>query len=91
MHQPVHNIFLLIAAEAGIFALAFFLFAIYNIVRHSKTAVPEPILRYTLLIILGGFLGLGLVDHYMFTIQQGSLIFWLTLGFLANQKGATAP
>ena len=91
MHQPVHNIFLLIAAEAGIFALAFFVLAVYNIVRRSKNALPEPILRYTLLIILGGFLGLGLTDHYTLTIQQGSLIFWLTLGFLANQKGAAAP
>ena len=85
LHQPVHNIYLLIAAETGILGLFVFLvvsfYVIKNIVRH------EPgVLKYTLLIIFFGMLTLGLFDHYFFTIQQGSLMFWLMLGLAATKN-----
>lgn len=88
LHQPVHNIYLLIAAEGGFLALVVFLLFLYNIVRPHLTwsrsiQRANPILDYSFLIIFFGFLAIGLFDHYFWTIQQGSLIFWITAGLLA--------
>ena len=80
MHQPAHNIYLLIAAESGIAALLTFCVVIYNIVRHKQTSV----LGYTLLIIVIGLLAIGFFDHYLWTTLAGSLIFWTTLGLAAG-------
>lgn len=93
LHQPVHNIFLLLAAEAGIFAFLVFVFFLFNIVRpivapaggHSEEDRGDPLAIYTLLIVLFGFLAIGMFDHYLFTIQQGSLMFWIILGLLASR------
>lgn len=86
LHQPVHNIYLLIAAESGILALLVFLIFLFYIVRHAFTNQKNPVLRYTLFLLLGGFLVIGLFDHYLWTIQQGSLMFWVVLGLLATKK-----
>lgn len=83
LHQPVHNIYLLIAAEGGILALAVFGMLLFYIVRHAGLNLSPPILRYTLFLIFFAFLALGFFDHYFWSIQQGSLLFWIILGFLA--------
>ncbi|MDP3993847.1 MAG: O-antigen ligase family protein [bacterium] len=91
LHQPVHNIYLLIAAESGIFALIVFLFLLYNIVPPvvepaGSLRGKDPLLRYTLLIIFFGFLFWGLFDHFFWTIQEGSLAFWLVAGLLVARR-----
>ncbi|MBI4050716.1 MAG: hypothetical protein HY396_01945, partial [Candidatus Doudnabacteria bacterium] len=89
LHQPVHNIYFLITAESGILALLVFVTILYYIVRRAVAhalAGRHAVLNFTLLIVLGGFLFIGLFDHYLWTIQQGSLIFWLTLGFLSTKN-----
>lgn len=92
LFQPVHNIYLLIAAESGVVALAAVLFFFLNIVRHviaEAMAGRHAIFNFTLLTILGGFFLIGLFDHYLWTIQQGSLALWVALGLLsAKQKTA---
>ena len=83
VHQPVHNIYLLIAAESGTLALIVFLFFLYNIVRRTlKESGGGPMFNYTLFIIFFGFLFWGLFDHYFWTIQGGALAFWLIAGLL---------
>ena len=89
--QPVHNMYLLIASESGILALAIFLLLLLNIVRRAVSAAAETarrrgILNFTLLVVLGGFLFIGLFDHYFWTIQQGSLVFWMVLGLLSTRQ-----
>lgn len=84
-HQPVHNIYLLILAEAGILALISFLLLLFNIVRPAGANKKSPA-RETLLIIFLGFLALGFFDHYFLTIEQGSVMFWLTAGMLAAKQ-----
>lgn len=68
--QPVHNIFLLQAAEAGLLGL---LFLLGFFVLLFKKAQKEPFL---LLAVLAIFLT-GLFDHYWLTLQQNGLLFVL--------------
>ena len=85
-HQPVHNIYLLIAAESGVAALVIFLIFIYYIVRRGWEEIKtgdDPVLHVSLLIIFFSLLAGGLFDHYIWTLQQGSFAFWLIGGFLA--------
>jgi len=79
--QPVHNIFLLVISETGMFALAFFVLFLYSVLYKlfSVSKYSDPIwkvllLNFFQLLILGSF------DHYFLTIHQTMLIFWLTLG-----------
>lgn len=77
--QPVHNIYLLVASESGVASLALFLLFIFLLIKRVHGAnqgifLPEVLL--TQLLLLGTF------DHYLLTLQQGMLLFWLTLGLL---------
>jgi len=71
LHQPIHNIYLLVLSETGFIGLVLFLFLIYLAVQS-----PLAIIRNTLYVILI----LGLFDHYFLTIQQGQLVLSLILG-----------
>src|SRR3989338_4052447 len=97
LHQPVHNIYLLIAAESGILALIVFVIFLLNIVRPAFSASwriragkhairDDSIQRYALVLTFLGFLVIGFFDHYLWTIQQGMLMFWVALGLLANKN-----
>lgn len=85
-HQPVHNIYLLIAAEIGIIGLLIFLWFIMYIVRHGFRNIEDPLVRRTLLLVLGSLMAIGLFDHYLLTLHHGMLIFWTVLGFLATKQ-----
>jgi len=83
-YQPVHNIYLLLFSEIGVFGLIFFfsiLFIIFKNCLKSKVHRLE-------LVIFGGlgivFLVIGLTDHFFLTINQGMLLFWLTLGIVSS-------
>ena len=73
--QPVHNVFVLVLAESGIFALLFFSLFIFATL---KKAYPKDLLLIILLqvLLLAGF------DHFFYTINQAQLLFWLTLGII---------
>jgi len=99
LHQPVHNIYLLIAAESGILALIVFVIFLLNIVRPAFSASwriragkhairDDSIQRYALVLTFLGFLVIGFFDHYLWTIQQGSLMFWVVLGLMNARKAA---
>jgi len=79
--QPVHNVYLLVAAEIGLLGLVVFvsllLFTIYGL-RFTK---PKS-LRRLLFISLSQVLALCLFDHYFWTLQQTSLLFWLMVGLV---------
>lgn len=79
--QPVHNVFLLILAENGVIGLMLFITLLLVVTRklqgRAKTAI-----------FLGMLLYLS-VDHFLWTLQQGQLIFWLTIAyFLTETKGS---
>ena len=90
--EPVHNLFLLIAAEVGSLGfitwtlfLAALLWILVRSMRgaHSKTA-------RLLLILWIGLLLLGMVDHYWWTSQQGRLVLWLLVGVSLSMQSARA-
>ncbi len=82
--QPVHNIFLLIAAETGLIGLGIFLlFLGLTYSTLIKNISLSPLLRFEFLIfslLLSIILILGLFDHYFLTLQQGQLLFAVILG-----------
>ncbi|HSX39839.1 MAG TPA: O-antigen ligase family protein [Candidatus Saccharimonadales bacterium] len=76
--QPVHNIFLLVASESGVLALLFFTLFIFSIVwlliKRNNFLATLLVVSICQLLILGSF------DHYVFTLQQNYLLFWLVIG-----------
>ena len=74
--QPVHNLYLLLAAEIGMVGLIVFLwFLILSLKR--LLMVKDWSLLVSLLVILL----IGMVDHYWLTLQQPQLLFALVLGW----------
>jgi O-antigen ligase len=78
--QPVHNIYLLIAAEAGIGALLAFLFFVAYLLRGSCR--PGDIATIPLRAGLIAMLIMGFFDHFLFTVGQGILLFWFLIGIV---------
>jgi O-antigen ligase len=90
--QPIHNFYLLAAAEIGIVGallwIALFLWHLYTlgrqVLKNSQQGSNDYVLQLTLLLILLGFLILMLFDHYFYTIEQTQLLLWLILGLIAG-------
>lgn len=82
--QPVHNIYLLVAAETGYLGLGIFLFIIALTYRRLFLHIRlTPLFRpiyLVLTLLLSLVLVLGLFDHYFLTLQQGQLLFAVILG-----------
>lgn len=74
--QPVHTIFLLLAAETGIFGVFLFGWFLYQTVTR---AFSQKHMLAVVLIFL--FITVGCFDHYFFTLQQGQLLTGLIFGF----------
>lgn len=81
--QPIHNLYLLIASEIGVLGLAafiiFILKLIFGIVRKELKDPLVLVVNYQLLFSLLLF---GLFDHFLWTLQPGRLMFWLTAGLV---------
>lgn len=77
--QPVHNIFLFVAAELGLLGFVlfcWFLWQTYCRLWQYRSFVQTK----ALLFALSAVLLIGLTDHYWVTLQQGQLLFTLLLG-----------
>lgn len=84
LYQPVHNIYLLIFSEIGVLGLAAFLsFIVFLIGDYLKLKFEKPF-HYSFLIIFVSLLFFGLFDHFLWTLQQGQIIFWMTLGLISS-------
>jgi O-antigen ligase len=73
--QPVHNIFVLLLAEFGIFGFLSFLFLLFDILRKNIQKI-----NIFVLLVLFAVIGIGLVDHYFVTLPQGIAMFWMFMG-----------
>jgi O-antigen ligase len=79
--QPVHNIFLLVAAEAGLVGLLTFLWFLFLTFQSLlKTRSLKG------LVLLSVILLTGMVDHYWLTLQQGQLLFTFVLGLIWKKE-----
>lgn len=88
--QPVHNIYLLILAEAGISGvIGIIVFAGINFRKRIKhiTYAFHVLDHATVLVVLSvvAILLLGLIDHYPITLQQGQLLVTLFFSLLASR------
>jgi len=84
LHQPVHNIYLLISSETGLLGLVVFLMFLFSVLGRVRTDKSASYLGITIVFL--GFLFIGLFDHFFWTLQQGQLMFWLVLGILASKR-----
>lgn len=90
-YQPVHNIYLLIFAELGIFGILVFglilIFLIWNLIfktgaiRESRLQLEKIIVFLALISILI----ISLFDHYFWSLYFGVMVFWLVLGLNLKQ------
>jgi len=85
LFQPVHNIYLLIAAEIGIIGLIIFILLIYFIVKNSWP-LNKNFLFSIFYFLFSIFIFWGFSDHFLWTINQGQLIWWLILGILIGAQ-----
>lgn len=83
MIQPVHNIFLLVLSELGIFAFSLVLLFLVNTARVISQKTPQSQQYFYLIGLV--MLGIGMVDHYLLTLQQGQLLLSLYLGLVWNK------
>ncbi|MCX6705356.1 MAG: O-antigen ligase family protein, partial [Candidatus Woesebacteria bacterium] len=79
--QPVHNVFLLVFSETGIFGL---LLTYYLLIRSFQKAILLN--NKTFYLALAFILVTGLVDHYWFTLQQNLFLFAFVLGNSFREK-----
>lgn len=73
--QPVHNVFLLIAAETGLVGLLIFLWLLVLI--YKRLLVTG---HWSLITAVSIILALGLFDHYWLTLQQSQLLLTIVFG-----------
>ena len=88
-YQPPHNIYILSTAEIGIIGFCVLLLIVVGSIRRAakdivsrETFLDKKIFKICILSTLCGFLFVGFFDHYFWTLQQGQLIFWMTIGLL---------
>ncbi len=88
-YQPVHNLFLLIATELGVFGLAVFLVLLGEILRSILIkAPPRSIWHATLFLAI---LVIVSLDHFFWTLAFGTLLFWGVLAVFIRQTGDDQP
>lgn len=81
--QPVHNIYLLVYSETGVFGIsAFILFLIFLIKDFLVRTKLERLHHYSLLLLLSSLLFMGFFDHFLWSLQQGRFVLWLVLASL---------
>ncbi|MBU3956935.1 O-antigen ligase family protein [Patescibacteria group bacterium] len=73
--QPVHNVFLLIAAETGLVGLLIFLWLLVLI--YKRLLVTG---HWSLIVAVSIIFALGLFDHYWLTLQQSQLLLTIVFG-----------
>jgi len=95
-YQPVHNIYLLVLAELGIFGALIFglilIILIWNLLKKNEAVVTSPHLlssfrleKIIVFLCLLSILIISLFDHYFFSLYFGLLIFWLILALNLKQ------
>lgn len=80
---PVHNVFLLVAAEIGVIGGVLFvlilLLVLYSFFQSLKQSgfSEQKLLWFSVVVLI---ILTALIDHFLFTLQQGMLAFWLLIG-----------
>ncbi len=85
--QPIHNYYLLMAAESGlIVAIIFLLFILWHLKKLLQLYIKRGSMYHLMLLcILAGFCFLMLFDHYFYTIVPAQILLWLILGLALKE------
>jgi len=88
--QPIHNYFLLAAAEIGIIGtvllIILFLFHVKQLlIQIIKNRGEGTDFKIALIVIFSGYLILMQFDHYFYTIEQTQILLWVVLGIIAAE------
>ncbi len=78
--QPVHNAYLLILAETGLFGFSFFGWLLVSAWQKLKNHPSFLKVIFCQIVILLFF------DHYFYTLQQGQLLFTLFLSLMLKEN-----
>lgn len=83
-YQPVHNIFLLVLAEVGWIGEILFILLLLGVLWTGGRLLraQKSLSNFTALSSVLAIISLGLFDHYLWTLQQGRLILFLTVGMV---------
>jgi O-antigen ligase len=88
--QPIHNYFLLAAAELGIMGSLILIWIFLSHLKSLWLRIKDKRLRIEihplLFTILISFLVLMNFDHYFYTLQQTQLLLWVVLGLIAAES-----
>lgn len=89
LYQPVHNLYFLVFTELGVIGFFLFLYIIFlflkkiiNFIYLTKTNGIYATQFFINGIFFLTILGVGFVDHFLWTIQGGIFMFWLACGIL---------
>lgn len=74
-YQPVHNLFLLLWAEGGTFALIFFLLFLVYLIKKDRRDDFSPALFVVLMVLM-------VLDHWLLSLPFGLLFLFLVLGLI---------
>lgn len=84
-YQPVHNIYLLILDEVGFFGLAAFVVWLATLIyEYYRLTRFKELYHVSFFMVFVSILIMGLFDHFLWSLQQGQLMFWLALGLIAS-------
>lgn len=83
-YQPVHNIYLLVLAELGIFAAAIF-YLILGLLIWNLIKAGWSLEKMIIFLCLLSVLVISLFDHYFWSLYFGVMVFWLVLGLNLRQ------
>lgn len=78
--QPVHNIYLLILAQTGVFGLILGGVFVKRFFNSLQKKVKEPFFKGVGILMLSVSI-IGVFDHFLLTLQQGQLLLALLIGF----------
>ncbi len=87
--EPIHNLYLLVAAEVGWLGLLSFL-AFLGMVTWRLLHGPNSLEVVCVLGMIAAVLSLGLFDHYLWDLQPGRLMLWLVVGLALSQLPSPA-
>jgi len=74
-YQPVHNTFLLLWAESGIFSFLAFLVFIFFLAKNGRREIFAWAILMPLLVLM-------LIDHWLISLPFGVIFFFLLLGLI---------
>jgi O-antigen ligase len=87
MYQPVHNVYLLIYTEVGLIGVVFWISWLSLFIWHIwRSHHDQPVLHWGVVAMLGALLFIGFFDHFFWTLQQGRILWWLSLAVAAGRE-----